>query len=405
MIIIKMAFRNIFRQRRRSILTALMMTGGFALFSFSVGMSEGMYGNIIDMFTRDHTGHVQIHAAGYLDRPSLYKTINTLDRLAQDIRSVDHVVGLTARVYGPALAFAGKKTNGTQVIGIDPQREPQTTRIKPKIAQGNFFSDSKNGQIILGAGLAEVLKVDLGEEVALISQAADGSVANEMFTITGIMGKDSNAFDRMNCYLPLSAAQQFLSLGDRVHEIVVLLDDQHYARQAAAAITRVINDPELVAAPWQEVEKAFYRAMQVDLKGNYITQFIIMLIVAIGVLNTVLMSILERTREFGVIRAMGTRPAAVFSLIVMETSFLCLMALALGAFFSLGLIYYFSMHGIKLPTAFTYGGMTWDTMTARLSAKAFWQPALVTFLTAVMVSLFPALRAARIKPTAAMSKA
>ena len=405
MLIVKMAFRNIFRQRRRSILTALMMTGGFALFSFSVGMADGMYGNIIDMFTRDHTGHVQIHAAGYLDRPSLYKTIDQVPRLERRIRSVDHVVGVTARVYGPALAFAGKKTNGTQIIGVDPKNEPQTTRIKTKIARGKFFSDSQSGQIILGAGLAEVLEVEPGGEVALISQAADGSIANDVFTVTGIMNKDSNTFDRMNCYLPLAVAQQFLALGDRVHEIVILLDDQHYARQTAVRIAKAINNPDLVVEPWQEVEKAFYRAMQVDLKGNYITQFVIMLIVAIGVLNTVLMSILERTREFGVIRAMGTRPRAVFSLIVMETSFLCFMALALGALISLGLIHYFSLHGIKLPTAFTYGGMTWDTMTARLSVKAFWQPALVTFLAAVLVSLFPAIRAARIKPTAAMSKA
>ncbi len=402
MIIAKMALRNIFRQRRRSLLTGLMMVGGFTLCSVFLGISDGSYGNIIDLFTQDHTGHVQIHKKGYLDRPSLYKTIDDERYIDKKILKTPHVKSLAPRVYSPALAFVGKKTTGAEIVGIDPAREPNTSRIVQKVDSGRFFSQVPSNEVIIGGGLADILQIGLEDEIALIGQGADGSIANDIFKVIGIISKETSTYDRMKCYMSLKTAQDFLVLGGRVHEIAILLEDESLARETASKISEKLNDESLAVDPWQIVEKEFYRAMWADNMGNYITQGIIMLIVAIGVLNTVLMSILERTKEFGVMKALGTRPLTILKLIVLETAMLCIISIAMGALLSLSFNHYLSIHGIELSTPFDYGGIRWDTILSEVNSRTLYVPAIVTFLAALTVSVFPAIRAARIVPVKAM---
>jgi len=401
MLIPKMAFRNVFRQRRRSLLTGLTLTLGFVFFSVSLGLFDGTYGRIIDIFTKDHTGHIQIHRAGYLDRPSLYKTISEGEDLERKLSTIPEVEALAPRVYSPVLAFSGTKTTGAQMIGVDPDQEPKTSRLATKVSQGRFFSQDSDDEIIMGSGLAEVLQLRLGDEVSLITQAADGSIANDNFRIIGITDRTSSTLERMKCYLPITTAQAFLVLGGRIHEIAILLHRQKDAQRIAAGMVDVLRDSSLEAAPWQIVEKPFYDAMQADYKGSYITLVIIMLIVAIGVLNTVLMAILERTREFGVLRALGTRPGTVFFLILYEVVFLSAISIAIAIPVSLSANSYLSVHGIPTP-AIEWGGMVFDVAIAEVTFKSIWLPTAVTFFTAVFVSIFPAIRAARVTPVTAM---
>ena len=164
----------------------------------------------------------------------------------------------------------------------------------------------------------------------------------------------------------------------------------------------LLADSALAAAPWQVIERPFYQAMQADLEGMWLSLGIIMVIVAIGVLNTVLMAILERTRKFGVLRALGTRPRTVFKMIVLETACLAALSIVPGLAISLLINYVLSVQGIPLPMAIEYGGVSFDRMLGSLSPRVFWIPTLVVFATALAVSLIPALRAARITPIKAM---
>ena len=402
MMMSKIAFRNILRQKRRSLLTALMMAGGTALFSLSVGISDGSYSNLIDMFTRDHTGHVQIHRKGYLDKPSLYNTFDHPDSLGLKIESLPYVEAWTPRVYSPALAFVGKKTTGVRMIGVHSRREGGTTRLRRKVRKGRFLSDVPAREMMIGGGVAEILKADIGDEIALIAQGADGSIATDLFEVVGMVSDGGDSYERMNCYVPIATAQEFLVLGGRVHELAVALTDQSRSERVAKMIQAGLDDGSLDIAPWQVVEASFYRAMQADIEGMWLSLMIIMIIVAIGVLNTVLMTLLERTREFGVLRALGTRPRDVFRLIVLETTYLSVLSILLGG--ALGLLgnYVFSKHGIALPTPVEYGGVLFDKMMGKISFRAFWLPAVVTLGTAVVVSVLPALRAAKVAPVKAM---
>lgn len=402
MLLPKIAFRNIFRQKRRSLLTGLMVAGGFVLLSVSLGFSEGTYSAIINMFTKNRTGDVQIHRRGYLDSPSLYRTINEFSQLESKLLVMPHVKSAAPRIYSPALAFIGQKTIGVRIVGLDPVREAKTTRMTKIAEKGAFITPAQDNAIVLGGGAAEVLGAKLGSQVALVGQAADGSTANDIFTVAGITSSDGNALGNMECYMTLAAASRFLCLDGRVHEIALALDDQRYSRITAAAINAALAGSDLNAAPWQEVEKEFYTAMLVDRKGNYISQLIVIIIVAIGILSVVLMSILERTREYGVMRAIGARPSHIFALVVMETCFLSTIAMVIGALLSFALNAYFSVHGITFPTPIEYGGMKFTSMVSTVSAQVFWVPALCAFVTALLVSIPAALRAARLVPVKAI---
>ncbi len=402
MAIHKIALRNLFRQRRRSVLTALTMAGGFLLCSFSLGVSEGTYNSLIEMFTRDRVGHVQVHVKGYLDRPSLYDTIDDPSRVAERISTLPEVEAWAPRVYSPALAAVGKKTAGAQVMGVEPALEGRATRLRGKVTAGAFLSDSESREVMLGNGLAEVLRAEVGDEVVLIGQAADGSIANDLFQVVGVIGTRDDARERVMCYMHLATAQAFLSLGDRVHELAVVLNDQSEARASAIRMREAIWDSSLDISPWQVVEASFYQAMKADIEGMWISLAIIMLIVGIGVLETVLMTILERTREFGVLRALGTRPATVFKLIVLETAFLSCFSIMLGAVASLVCNSLLAEYGIEYPTPIEYGGFMFDRMVGQVSLRVFWIPAVLTFGTAVFVSIFPGIRAARVVPVVAM---
>jgi len=419
MLIIILAFRNILRNKRRSLLTLLSMGGGFFLLCLTLSMSEGSYSNIIDIFTRDHTGHIQIHQGNYLERPSLYKTIKQADALIELLESNSLVIGVAPRIYGPSLAYGKNKTFPAQVIGIDPIRESKTTRLKNKITQGVYLEDpisdeelshqtlSKVGYYpaMIGYSLAKNLHLSLGDELVLISQGIDGSIANDIFEITAIVG-DANSHERMNVYLPLTAIQEFLAMNtssnNLVHELAITLTDQSQAREFATKIQQGIVDKELTVAPWQVVESSFYNSMQADKKGSYISMGIIVFIVSIGVLNTVLMGTLERTREFGVLKAIGTRPIMIFTIIVLESFLLSIASCLLGLLLSLPIIYWLSVKGIPMPEPIDMGGIEFNTMLGELSTYVIVLPSVVVILSTLLVSLIPAVRAAKISPLKAL---
>jgi len=400
---LKIAFRNIFRQRRRSLLTGLSMTGGYMLFVFSYSLLEGSYGNIIDIFTLDNTGHIQVHKEDYLDRPKIYKTIQDRASIESAMDASEDVRSYTPRVFSPALAYAGDKTAPSRVIGVDPGLEPTVTRLRDKVSSGEYFSSTpdRNGyfQAMIGKGVAINLDVDAGDEIVLISQGADGSIANDIFMVSAVIG-NRTSFDRMAVYLPLNAAQVFLSLGADVHQYALLVEDRRENEEVAEVLAAAL--PEFTISPWQVVEATFYRTMESDKQGNYFTMGLIVFIVFIGVLNTVLMSVLERTREFGVLRSIGCRPLDVIKMILLETTMLALISVTLGMILVLPVVIWVTEVGMQIPEPIDMGGISFQHMKGEFKPYIFFHPMFFMLATAVMISIPPGIRAARILPRDAL---
>ncbi len=400
--ILKIAFRNTLRQKRRTILTALAMVVGFTLLSLTIGLSDGAYGNIIAMFTRNRIGHIQVHRKGYLDKPSLYKTIDNASAVGETIQSTAGVEAWTPRVYGAGLGSVGEKSTIVQIIGVDVARETEATRFDKKVIEGSTLGEIPSHEAVIGKDLAKIVFATVGSEIVIVSQGADGSIANDLYKIVGIAESGDDITDRVACYLHIEDAQELLVLEERVHEIVVIVSNINQVDKITSAIETHLNDSTLDVAPWQVVAKSFYRAMRTDQQGDAISRLVIMLIVAIGVLNTVLMSVLERTREYGVLKAVGTKPVQIFWLVICEVVIIALGSICVGTLLGILVNYLLSIYGITYPEEITYGGMKLKTLYAEVNVRCLVIPAITVMLSAAIVSLFPAIKAARILPAKAM---
>lgn len=379
------------------------MAGGYLLCALSFSMVEGSYNNIIRIFTEDQTGHVQIHKGDYIRKPKVHKTIDDQARVREVLEAQAEVTAFAPRIYLPALAYAGENSSPTQVIGVDPELEPGTSRMAQKITRGAWPQSGRDAedyyQVVIGQGIADALELDIGGELILISQGADGSVANDIYRVSGIIGTSRSA-DRINVVMPLSAAQEFAALEGRVHEYAIVLSDIALSRTIAAELAQAL--PELSASPWQVVQETFYKSMEADKRGNRFTLGIVLFIVFIGVLNTVLMSVLERTREFGVLKAIGSRPATILALIGLETSMLAVASIIAGLALAIPAIAWFQGIGLELPEPVDMGGVSFSHMTGEFSLEVFVIPMIVIFGYAVLVSIPPGIRAARVAPIQAM---
>jgi ABC-type lipoprotein release transport system permease subunit len=396
MLNLRLAMRNLIRQGKRTLFTGLSMLVGFVLASFFIGWADGTYNQIIDGFTRNRLGHIQIHRDGYLNSPSLYNTIGDPAVVEKEIETAAHVDSWTPRIYSAGLASVGDQSTGARIIGIDPERENHTTGIADKLVLGRFFTSSSN-QAVIGKTLAGVLEAGIGDELIIVSQAADGSIANDIYEVIALIDTGDPGLNRSAVYLKLADAQTLFVLEKQVHEIAVTVDNLHHVRKVSDDLRRRLDGAILEVDPWQVFASEFYKAMQADKNGMYLS-----LVVAITILNTVLMSVLERQKEYGILRAIGTRPGRIVGMVVTETSLLAAASILLGSILGFLLNWYFSRHGIALANPIEWGSVQFEFMKGEINARSFYLPSLTVILTSILVCLPPALRAARTVPAETM---
>ncbi len=401
--IFKIAFRNIFRQKRRTILTALSMLSGFVLSAFFIGFSDGSYGNIINMFTKNKTGHIQIHQKDYLENPTIYKSIDNYKNIFKKLKTIQGIESYTPRVYTSGLVSVRDKSAGARVIGIEPYLENKTTNFNKNIVKGGKnLSKKASKEVLLGIGLSKLLKTKVSEEIIIVSQGSEGEIAYDIFNIIGLINSGDELGDKMAFYIHIDDADSLFSFKGKIHEIAINTRAIRNVDSIKKKITEKINNPELAVASWKEFAKSFYDAMKADQAGMWIMLLIIVLIVAIGVLNTVLMSVLERTREYGVLKAVGTKPSQIFNLVLIEVNIIAIFSVIIGTGIGFVLNSVFAKYGYTLPNPISYGGMMIETMKGEVNLRSFVIPAITIFFTASFVGFFPALRAAKIDPAKSM---
>jgi len=394
----QMALRNILRQKRRSLLTTLTMFGGFVLTMIAIGITDGSFNNMIDMFTRNGMGHIQVHAKGYLDKPSLHKVIP--DTLAAGAR-IGRAPGVEAwapHVFSAGLASVGEKTAAAVLTGIDPALEKGALNFDKKIYEGRPLATSPAKEAAIGRGLAKTLKAKLGDDLVFVTQGADGSLANERYRIVGLIDSGNEISDRSSLVLHIADAQELLVLEGRAHEIAVVVPKLGRVARTVPRIEAALSDPLLSVEPWQEFARGFYKVMQAEKKEDQVSLIVVFIIVAIGVLNTTLMSVLERRREHGLLKALGTRPGRLFRMIMNEVLLMAFGSIAVGSAVGTAVNLYLTRHGFKFSQPFTFGGVVYDSIRVEISARCYVIPTLLVLVAAVIVAVYPALKAARTDP-------
>ncbi|MFP4458148.1 MAG: ABC transporter permease [Candidatus Zixiibacteriota bacterium] len=399
---LKLAFRNIFRQKRRSLLTFIAMLGGFTLASISIAWQDGTYIRVIEMFTRVMVGHIQMHKGDYLDKPSLYKNIENYEEVVAKINENPKVKECSPRVLTGGLAAVGEHTAGVQIIGIDPKLEDAATSFNNRIKEGKPLASNAQNQALLGTSLADFLEAGIGDSVVIISQAADGSMANDIYQIAGLYSSGNKQADRAIMYLHIDDAQEVFVLEGKVHEILVNLNSIRKVSQVKQALEDKFAGTNLKVQSWKTVAASFYKSMQADRNSGYFTYAIIMAIVAVGILNTVVMNVLERTKEFGVLKALGTRPGRIFSMIMVEVFIMAIASIIIGSILSTGLVMIMQDVGVSLPDPMEVGGVVIDEFSPMLIHQQYWIPAILVIIMSMLVAIIPAVRASNIKPAEAL---
>jgi putative ABC transport system permease protein len=406
MLFFSMAWRNIWRNRRRSLLTVLAIALGLAFNIFMRGIGDGFHEQMVDNSVRAEIGHIQIHRAGYRDDPELNKTLPDPEKITQSIRSLPDLRGYSLRVLGGGLASTADNSSGVEILGIDPTQERTVTSIQNAIVQGKYLAEGMQQRpILLGDRLASRLKVSLGDKVVLMVQAADGSMGAQLFRVAGIFRSGSPEMDEGVVFLLRSDAQSLFVLGDRITEAALLLGSSRQVPAALATLRQDLDDAPVEILPWWQVAPFLQQFIQIDDAFFYIIVLIFFIVISIGILNTIMMSIFERVREFGVMMALGTKPKQIVKLVVEEAFALGLVGVVIGSLLGTAFTLYYARQGINL-SSFSAGaaalGITSSRVYSELTAANLIYSNLAVLIVVVLVALYPAAYAARLQPVEAI---
>lgn len=401
--ILSISSRNVFRNWRRTLVTTLAM--GFAGFimilfaSLTQGLLQASERNIVAM----DLGDIQIHAKGFRDDPDLYNRIHNAGVIVRKLQQIGFHA--TRRLYGFGLAAAGSASAGVQLRGIDLSTESTVTQIHHHVMHGEWLDAADPQGVVIGRKLARTLAVKPGDELIFVGQAADGSMANELYTLKGILKSVGEEVDRTGFYMNERAFRALMALPEGAHEIAVMRPDRSSDLKAAAA--RVAETaPEYETMDWRGLRPVIARIL--DLAD---TQMIIMVLityvaVAMVVLNAMLMGVFERIRELGIMKALGVSPWQIMLMVYAETMIQVVMASVIASALGWSVSSYFQGNGIDLSSiagGASFGGVAIDPIwNAYVTTKAVVIPIVFLFIIAALSVLYPAVKAALIQPVKAI---
>lgn len=402
---LRMAWRNLWRHKRRTWLTATAMIFSNVLLVFMISLQFGSYEMMINNTLQSFSGHFQIQQDGYNDNPKLRLSIESVRSLATELRRRMPETRVAARAAAFALASSEQRSFGVQVIGVQPDFEPGVSTIPGLVKQGSFLQDSNAAEIVIGAVMARNLKVGISDEITLLGSGRDGSFAAGVLTVSGIYASGIQEMDRSFAEIPLGYFQEMFAMGDHGNSIAVAVDSLDLVAPEFINAQQAISGRDgLLVIDWNDLHPGLKQAIQADLSSAWFMYGVLIILVAFSVLNTQLMSVLERTREFGVITALGIKPRQLASLVMLETTLMALIGLSIGVFLGWLVALYFNVVG------FSYPGM--EEVAARFNLPGKMYPSVtvfsmmlgpfVVFLFCLLASIYPATRLYRLQPVDAM---
>lgn len=395
------AWRNLSRQGRRSLITASAMAVSVALCMCSICVNEGTYGQMFEVMVEQQLGHVLVSHPDYLAERSMYDTIPDAAAAVARVEATPGVAASTPRLKGYGLLGGPERSAGVQLVGIDPEREARVTPLEERVKQGTWLVPGEHGTVLLGDKLAAELGVGVGDEVVAVTQAADGSLGNALYRVTGVFRSGDAQMDRSGAYLHLADLQELLALPDQVHGITILASNPEVLGPTVEALRAGAPDQQVL--PWQEVSPQTAQLLSMQDAAAVMILGIVFLVASFGVVNTMLVSVFERTREFGVMRALGVGPAQLVTMVILEAVLLACLAAVLGLVLGGSGVAYLTLHGIdfsaSIPDGFDMNGVVIDPV---LRGRFRLQPVVMNVTTLIVVSalaaVWPATRAAWIKP-------
>lgn len=399
-----LAYRDLGRNRRRSALSLLAVALGLALLIMLNGYIAGTMEGTLQNSIRLRTGHVQIRAASYEEEQLSLVAKDLLadpEALAARAGALGEVKAAAPVVWASGILETIDDSAGLQISGIDVA-SPIYAPIRDAIVAGAYLAPDDRGGILIGKRLADSMGIGVGQKVNLAIVNADGRPDEGIFEIRGLYATGIPSYDESTAFLPLSKAQAFTGANRYASAVVILLHDQNDAERVAAAL----RGPGVTALTWSELNLLFVQLMQTSMSIYMILDFIVMLIVAVIIANTLLMSVFERIREMGILAALGMKGRGLLQMFLLQAVTLGLAGIVVGVALGSAGVAYLAVAGIPLgDQVASVGGSNLtlgSTVHARFVPGTFAALSLAMLLIVSLASLYPAWYAARLEPVEAL---
>lgn len=405
MLWIRMAWRNTFRTTRRTVITGLAIGVGLASLMFTDALIIGTVENMRRSATQTFLGDTQIHAAGYRESGDVETVIVDAPGVLNALNADPAVEQNAPRVFSFGMLASPADACAVELAGVEPAAEQHLSEIDEHITDGTYFTDGGARDILIGSGLAAQLSVGPGDKVVVTAtQARSGDLAQDLFRVAGIFTFGITEMDRGMACIRLAAAQEMLGLDGGLHEIAVRLSPAQRIQDGetgfAARYTRGGNE----AVSWRQVLPELHAAITFYDFSTMIIAAILFSIIALVIINTLFMSLYERMFEFGVLRAVGTRPAAIARLILLEAACLSMVSILTGLILGAAAIAIVGHTGIDY-TGIEFGGTIFSRpIFPAFALRQFIQYPLWVLLFTVAAAVYPAVYAARMNPIEAMRR-
>lgn len=401
---LKIAWRNIIRNKYRSMITIMAISFGLGALIFIRAFVEGGDRQMIENYTDLVSGHIQVHKLGFQKKMNLELMIKDPQKIGAVLKNEKEVVAFSRRIKDYCLVSSAEYSSGVLLIGINPGEEAKVTYIQKRIRQGSPLSAQRDDEIVLGKDLVDILNINLGEKVVVMTQAADGSLASAAYRLCGILDTGADEIDKGIALITLKAAQELLVMEGKVSEIIIRIDSVYRSHIVAEKLKQKLDTADFEVLTWKEISPATAQWLEFDRAFINFILLIVLLVVASGILNTLLMSVLERIREFGIMLALGTKRSQIVLMVGFESVILGLIGIFFGSLLGITLSLYFGRQGINLAQFATalesyYAG---SVIYPRFYIGYVFLFSAIVLAVSIIVSIYPAWKASKLKPVEAI---
>lgn len=399
-----LAWRNMWRNRRRSVLTILAVIFASFLSLLQRGLATGTWEvnvrNTVEMFA----GYLQVQRSGYQDNPSLTKTLAYPATVRSILLQTDGISGFAPRIQGDGLVSFRERSSGVLLMGLDPEAEQRVSRFHRRVVEGRHLAAGGNDEVVVGTTLLTNLGARVGDTIVVLAQGFDGVLGNLKFRVVGGIRMGVQNFDAGTILMTIGAAQELLAMEGRVSVIALSIDDLDQLQEVRSRLQGGIDGATIgqtTVLTWDEVMPDLAQAMAFDRIGDYFFMVVLIVIVTFGILNTVLMSVTERFREFGVSLAVGMRPSQLVFQVLVESFYMIAIGIFIGASFGYAVNAYVEKHPIIFTGDFEDIYAQYGFLPQMVGSTELWvlgQVVAVILAASLLSLIYPLYRVARLEP-------
>jgi len=401
----RLGWRNIWRNPRRTAVIMIAVIIGVWTMVFLGALTRGMLEDMIENGIATLTGHIQIHQRGYREDPAVDNSITDPNMVESALESLlPPGSRWTPRVRVNAIASNARHSDGLTLVGIDPEREAKVSFIGHAVTKGRCLTPDEENGIVVGKAMADSFETGLGRKLVLMSQDRRGEIASRAFRIVGIFRAEMQATEKQFAFVAMPAAQHMLKLREGISEVSIILHDQGEAERVAHEIRAALPSTYEVHS-WRELLPLLAAYLRLFDGFMWLWYLVVFIAMGFGIVNTMLMAVFERIREFGLLKALGMRPWWIIKEVLAESFFLLVLGMAIGN--TLGLLSVLALSGSGIDLSAIAAGTEYFGMTRviypSVSAKDVAIANMMVFFLGLLVSMYPAAKAARFTPVEALA--